>query len=59
MSEERNSRGHLRGVNGRPLRYKRDGLKLFLRFEFNDKEPLLRRVLKFFKIHDSTLKGAS
>ena len=59
MSEERNLRGHLRDENGRPLRYKRDCLRLLLGSEFNEKEPLLCRVLKFVKIHDNTPKGAS
>ena len=50
---------HLRSVNGRPLRYKRGGLRLLLGSEFNDKEPLLRRVTKFFKVHDRTPEGTS
>ena len=30
-----------------------------LSFEINDKEPLLRRVTKFFKVHDRTPEGTS
>ena len=51
--------GQLRGINGRPLRYKKGDLRLLFGSEFNNKEPLFRRVLKFFKVRDRTPKGAS